>query len=101
MRRVYLDHNAPPPVDPRVAEAMMPYLTTVYGNPSSIHTFGQEAKKGLELARLQVAKFLNVEPREILFVSGGTEADNLAIHGVINEALAKGKKQVHVICSAI
>ena len=96
---IYLDHNATTPLDEAVLEAMMPYLTTRYGNPSSVHRAGQEAKKGLEWAREKVAEILGAQPGEIIFTSGGTESDNLAIFGVTKALEKVGKK--HVVTSAI
>ena len=81
MQRYYFDHNATTPVSPEVLEAMLPMLTDVYGNASSIHHFGQAARQKLDAARKQVAEALGAEPQEIVFTSGGTEADNLAILG--------------------
>ena len=83
MQRFYFDHNATTPVSPEVLEAMLPMMTEVYGNASSIHHFGQIARQRLDAARKQVAVMLGAEPQEIVFTSGGTEADNLAIFGVI------------------
>ena len=83
MQRYYFDHNATTPVAPEVFEAMRPCLAEVYGNPSSIHHFGQMAKQRLEMARRQTAALLNCSPKEIVFVSGGTEADNLALLGAV------------------
>ena len=82
MQRFYFDHNATTPVSQEVLEAMLPVMTEVYGNASSIHHFGQTARKMLDDARKQVAGMLGAEPQEIVFTSGGTEADNLAILGV-------------------
>jgi cysteine desulfurase len=82
VQRSYFDHNATTPVSPEVLEAMLPLMTEVYGNASSIHQFGQAARQKLDAARKQVAELLNAEPQEIVFTSGGTEADNLAIFGV-------------------
>jgi len=96
VRRYYFDHNATTPVSPEVLEAMLPCLSEVYGNPSSIHHFGQMAKQRLELARRQVAALLNCRPREIVFGSGGTEADNLAVLGSVRPCQGK-----HVITTAI
>ncbi|HVP57923.1 MAG TPA: aminotransferase class V-fold PLP-dependent enzyme, partial [bacterium] len=93
---IYLDHNATTPVDPRVFEAMKPYLTEACGNPSSIYRAGQDVRKAVEDAREKVGKLLNAEPREIIFTSGGTESDNTAIKGV---ALNRGKG--HIITSTI
>ena len=80
-RRVYADHNATTPLDPSVFDAMAPYLRDRYGNPSSIHHFGRQARAALDDARARVARFLGAEEGEILFTSGGTEADNLALQG--------------------
>jgi cysteine desulfurase len=93
---IYLDHSATAPVDPRVFEAMTPYLMDRFGNPSSIYRAGQDVRKDVEDAREKVAGLLGAEPREILFTSGGTESDNTAVKGV---ALNRGKG--HVITSAI
>jgi cysteine desulfurase len=98
MRRVYLDHSATTPVDPEVAALMMTYYTEKYGNPSSVHSFGREAKQALEEARRQVAELIGADPSEITFTSGGTEADNLAILGI---AEALGQKGKHIITSAV
>lgn len=98
MRKVYLDHSATTPVRQEVAELVMQYMTEKFGNPSSIHSFGREAKAGLEKAREQVAGLIKAQPEEITFTSGGTEADNLAIAGVAYAYSAKGK---HIITSAI
>lgn len=81
MQRYYFDHNATTPVAPEVLEAMLPMMTEVYGNASSIHYFGQTARQKLDAARGQVAEMLGADPQEIVFTSGGTEADNLAIFG--------------------
>jgi cysteine desulfurase len=98
VRRVYLDHSATTPVDPEVAELIMTYYTSKFGNPSSIHAFGREAKKGLEDARQQIATLIGAQPEEIVFTSGGTEADNMALIGA---ALANQKKGNHIITSAV
>lgn len=98
MRRVYLDHSATTPVDPEVAALMMTYYTEKYGNPSSVHGFGREAKQALEQARTQVADLIGASPLEITFTSGGTEADNLAILGTVEALRSKGK---HIITSCI
>src|SRR5258706_12212799 len=95
-RRVYLDHNASTPVHPEVVAEMLPYFTEVYGNPSSIHAFGREAREGMDLARERVARFLKVTPQEIVFTSGGTESDNFAVKGL---AWARGKG--HLITSQV
>ena len=98
MRRVYLDHSATTPVDLEVASLMMTYYTEKYGNPSSVHSFGREAKQALEEARNQVAELIGATPSEVTFTSGGTEADNLAIIGTAEALRKKGK---HIITSAI
>lgn len=82
-RRVYLDNSATTPVDPRVVEAMMPFLTESYGNASSIHYFGQEARTAVDAARQSVARLINARPNEVIFTSGGTESNNLAIRGLV------------------
>jgi cysteine desulfurase len=89
VRRVYLDHAATTPTDPRVVEAMLPFLTDVWGNPSSIYAEAREARKGLDGARRTVAGILGAKPNEIVFTSGGTEADNLALRGVAAAAKAR------------
>ncbi len=102
MQRIYLDYNATTPVDPRVFEAMRPFLTDQFGNASSIHWYGQVAKAAVEDARERVAWLLNAQPGEIIFTSGGTESDNTAIFGVVEEARARqGDRPVHVISTAI
>jgi len=98
MKRIYLDHSATTPVDLEVANLMMTYYTEKYGNPSSVHSFGREAKQALEEARRQVAELIGATPQEITFTSGGTEADNLAILGTAEALRKKGK---HLITSAI
>ncbi len=80
-RTVYLDYSASTPTDPRVVEAILPYFTEVYGNPSSAHSFGRQAEDAIETAREIIARILNCKPSEIVFTSGGSEADNLAIRG--------------------
>lgn len=99
MRRVYLDNSATTPVDPAVVEAMMPYFTEIFGNPSSVHWFGREAKFAIEEARYKIANFINADPSEIIFTSGGTESDNFAIFGVALSGLKKGKN--HIITTKI
>jgi cysteine desulfurase len=83
MTRVYLDHNATTPVEPSVLDAMLPYLSGEFGNAASIHTFGQRARAAVETAREQVAALIGARPQEIVFTSGGTEADNHAIFGTV------------------
>jgi len=97
--RIYLDNSATTPLDPAVLEAMMPYLTSEFGNSSSIHTFGHKAKMAVDRARHQVAALLNAtRPNEIVFTSGGTESNNLAIRGLFQANTKHGK---HIILSAI
>jgi len=95
---IYLDYNATTPVDPEVAEAMRPFLTTNFGNPSSSHSYGLEARKALESARRGVASLLNCMPEEIVFTSGGTESNNFAIKGIAEKFQHKGR---HIITSVI
>jgi len=96
--RVYLDHSATTPVRAEVAQLVMEYLTTKFGNPSTAYFLGREAKKGMDKARDQVATLINAQPEEIIFTSGGTEADNLAITGIASAYAERGK---HLITSAI
>lgn len=97
-RRIYLDHAATTPVDPRVIEAMLPYFTTCWGNPSGIYQEAQEARKGLDGARRTVADILGARPNEIVFTAGGSESDSLAIRGVVAATRRRGN---HVVTSAI
>ena len=98
MKRVYFDHNATTPVAPEVLAAMLPYFGEVYGNASSIHAFGQDARGAVERARSSVAALLGAQASEITFSSGGTESNNQAIFGVLGSASETGR---HVITSAI
>ena len=98
MRQIYLDNNATTRVAPEVLEAMLPCYQNVYGNSSSVHAFGQEAKGLLDNARQQLAHLLNSEPNEIVFTSGGTESDNLAIRGV---AEASPQPRKHIITTRV
>ncbi len=97
-RRIYLDHAATTPVDPRVVEAMLPYFTTVWGNPSGIYQEAREARKGLDNARRTVADVLDARPNEIVFTGGGSDADSLAIRGVVAATRRRGN---HVITTQI
>ena len=95
---VYLDHAATTPLHPVVLEAMLPYLTEQWGNPSSIHTSGRNARRGLDEARETVARLLGAKPREIVFTSGGTESDNLAIKGAAWAASARAR---HIVTTEV
>lgn len=95
---IYLDYNASSPISKEVAEAMRPFLDNYFGNPSSMHKYGAEAKKAVEKARHQVASLINCDPSEIIFTSGGTESNNYAIKGI---AFANKDRGKHIITSAI
>ncbi len=95
-RNIYLDNAATTPIDPLVVEAMMPYLNDYFGNPSSSHSFGRKTKTAIETARRIIATNLNCAPAEICFTSGGTEADNLALHAAVHDLGC-----THIISSAI
>lgn len=97
-RRVYLDNSATTPIDQQVVETMLPFLTEKFGNASSIHFFGQEARAAVDRARHQVAETINARPAEIVFTSGGTEANNLAVRGLVEANEKYGK---HIITSEI
>jgi len=97
-RLVYLDHSATTPVRPEVLAAMLPYFANKFGNASSVHRWGYEARQAINDAREKVASLIEASPNEILFTSGGTESDNLAIRGVAHSRKAKGK---HLITSQI
>lgn len=102
MSRVYLDHNATTPVRPEVIEAMLPYLQTRFGNPSSVHRAGQEARAAVEAARSQVARLLNADAPEIVFTSGGSESDVLAISGAAQQGLeASAGARRHIVTTAV
>ena len=94
MERVYLDHNASTPLDPRVLEAMLPILSEAFGNPSSLHWFGQRARAAVEEARVQAASLIGATPAEVVFTASGTEADNLALRGVATRAREPRRKLV-------
>jgi cysteine desulfurase len=99
MRRVYLDHSATSPVLPEVCEAMLPYLGELFGNPSSMHDWGDPSREAIDKAREQVAQLIGAsEPEEIIFTSSGTESNNFALKGLAAAQQAKGK---HIIISAI
>jgi len=96
---VYLDHSATTPTDPRVVDAMQPYWTRLFGNPSSLHQAGQAAKQALTDAREKIAAVLNCDPAELIFTSGGTESDNLALRGAALGMRGRGRGQ-HIVTTA-
>jgi cysteine desulfurase len=96
--RIYLDHSATTPIDERVLDAMLPYLRDKFGNASSVHQFGQDARAAVDKARRQIASLINARANEIIFTSGGTEANNLAIRGICEAAQQHGR---HIITSTI
>ena len=98
-RRIYMDHNATAPLAPEALEAMLPYLKETYGNASSIHWFGRNALKGVTEARETLAEFINADPKEIVFTSGGTESDNTVLFGVASRL--SEKKGKHIVTSAV
>ena len=105
-RKVYLDHSATTPVDRRVVEAMLPFLTEKFGNASSVHSFGQEARAAVDRARREVAALIGARANEVVFVSGGTEANNLAIRGITEatqstDSTRSSARKEHLITSAI
>ncbi len=99
MQRIYLDHTATTPLDPRVQDAMLPFFSGVFGNASSIHSFGREAKQSLEQSRAVIASAIGAKPGEIFFTSGGTEANNLAIRGTAFAAREKAGR-AHLVTSS-
>ena len=98
MRRIYLDHAATTPTHPEVVKAMLPFFVDAFGNPSSIHSYGQEARGAVEEARIKVAELIGARSEEIIFTSGGTEADNYALKGA---AFANEHKGNHIITTPI
>ncbi|MBA7644633.1 Cysteine desulfurase IscS [subsurface metagenome] len=98
MGRIYLDYAATTPTHPEVVKTMLPYFTDAFGNPSSIHSYGQEAKGAIEEARVKVADLIGARNEEIIFTSGGTEADNFALKGV---AYANENRRNHIITSSV
>jgi cysteine desulfurase len=98
LERIYLDHAATSPMHPDVVETMVPFMTEIFGNPSSIHFFGRQSRHAIDVARETVAKSIGAKENEIIFTSGGTEADNLALVGV---AMANRQKGKHIITTAI
>ena len=113
LRRIYLDNSATTPIAPEVLDAMLPYLKDKFGNASSIHFFGQEARAAVDKARHQVAALINSRPAEIIFTSGGTESNNLAIRGLLESQMQKpdqkagrflngqGERKLHIVTTAI
>ena len=113
LRRIYLDNSATTPIAPEVVDAMLPYLKDKFGNASSIHFFGQEARAAVDKARHQVAALINSRPAEIVFTSGGTESNNLAIRGILESQMqkpdhkagrfldAQGERKLHIIATDI
>src|SRR6185436_14054333 len=97
-RTIYFDYNATTPLDPAVRDAMLPFLGEVWGNPSSVHHVGRHARASLDDARDRAAQVLSCKPSEIIFTSGGTESNNLALFGTARLLKPKGR---HLICSAI
>ena len=98
MKRIYLDNAATTPLDPEVLKAMLPFLSDSFGNPSSIHSFGQETRAVVEEARDKIAGLIGARSEEIVFTGGGTEADNFAIKGA---AFANEDKGDHIITTSI
>jgi cysteine desulfurase len=98
VERVYLDHNATTPLDPRVLEAMLPYLRESFGNPSSLHWFGQRARAAVEDARARVASLIGAEPAEVVFTASGSESDNTALRGALARA---GVARRRVVITAV
>src|ERR1700679_1548973 len=92
MQRIYLDANATTPVLPEVVDAMRPFWSESFGNPSSAHHSGQRARSAVDHARTSIARLLNCSAKEIVFTSGGTESDNLALNGILNPFLERSSK---------
>ena len=102
MINVFMDHSSTSKVDDKVLDAMLPYFSKYYGNPSSIHLFGREAYDAVDLSRRKVADMLNAKEDEIIFTAGGTESDNIAIKGVAYKNKDKiGSKGPHIITSKV
>jgi cysteine desulfurase len=100
VKRFYFDHNATTPVSPEVFQAMAPMMTEVFGNASSIHDFGQRARQALDDARRKVAAMIGAKPEEIVFTSGGTEADNMALFGVSGHVITTTAEHPAVLQAA-
>lgn len=101
MNNIYLDHSATTPVSEKVFREMEPYFCDIYGNASSLHSFGQKAIRGVDKARARIAEFLNCKLSEVIFTSGATESDNLAIKGFVKAIREKRKEKIHIITSTI
>jgi len=102
MKKIFMDHSSTSKVDDEVIDAMIPYFSKYYGNPSSIHLFGRDAHDAVDLSRRKVADLLNAKEDEIIFTSGGTEGDNIAIKGVAYKHKDKsGSKGPHIITSEV
>src|SRR6056297_381014 len=103
MKKVYLDYAATTPVHKKVKKAMNPYFSNIFANPSSLHQFGQDAKIALDKARETIADFIESQPKEIVFTSGGSESDNLALKGVFFKVKQNKDENFkpHIITSAI
>src|SRR5258707_8205592 len=99
MKPIYFDYASTTPVDSRVLQAMMPYFAVSFGNPSSVHLYGQQAEAALDLARETVAAVLNCQPDELVFTSCGSESDNLALRGAA--LAARGKTGANIILTSI
>ncbi len=97
-KRIYLDNSASTKVDTRVVKEMLPFMTEYFGNASSLHFYGRQAKEAIENARATLASFIRAKPQEIVFTSGGTESNNMALKGI---AFENKKKGMHIIVSAI
>ena len=97
MKRIYADYNATTPLEPQVLDAMLPYLREHFGNASSVHVFGREARAAIDDARVRLTKLLGAQESEIVFTGGGTEADNAAIFGTVR---ASRWRTVHSSCAA-
>ena len=100
MKRFYFDHNATTPVSPEVFQVMAPMMTEVFGNAASIHDFGQRARQALDDARRKVAAMIGAKPEEIVFTSGGTEADNMALFGVSGHVITTTAEHPAVLQAA-
>jgi len=97
MKPIYFDHSATTPLDPQVLSAMLPYYQADFGNPSSLHWAGQQAKQAIEMGRQQVADLLHANPEEICFTASGTEADNMALTGIVHQY---APEDCHIITSS-